>query len=74
MRMICDVLRPTRGGHPPRRAEHPVYGERYRDLLGYLPQDFGYYPTSPPWTSCSTWRRSGLRKREARAASNCSTK
>ena len=44
MRMICDVLRPTSGsviwnGSPIERL-----GERYRNVLGYLPQDFGYYP------------------------------
>ena len=44
MRMICDVLRPTSGsvvwtGIPIERL-----GERYRNVLGYLPQDFGYYP------------------------------
>ena len=44
MRMICDVLKPTSGsvvwnGTPVERL-----GERYRSVLGYLPQDFGYYP------------------------------
>lgn len=44
MRMICDVLKPTSGsviwnGTPIERL-----GERYRSVLGYLPQDFGYYP------------------------------
>ena len=44
MRMICDVLRPTAGsvlwnGRPIERL-----GADYRGQLGYLPQDFGYYP------------------------------
>lgn len=44
MRMICDVLQPTSGiviwnGTPADRL-----GERYRNVLGYLPQDFGHYP------------------------------
>ncbi|NHM13369.1 ATP-binding cassette domain-containing protein [Xiamenia xianingshaonis] len=44
MRMICDVLKPTSGsvlwnGNPIERL-----GADYRSLLGYLPQDFGYYP------------------------------
>ena len=44
MRMVCDVLRPTGGqilldGHDTTRM-----GDEYRALLGYLPQDFGYYP------------------------------
>lgn len=28
-------------------------GERYRNLLGYLPQHFGYYPDFQRLTSCS---------------------
>ena len=44
MRMICNVLTPTSGeilldGH---NAE--TMGKNYRKLLGYLPQNFGYYP------------------------------
>lgn len=44
MRMICGVLNPSEGeilidGHNIRK-----YGDAYRSLLGYLPQDFGYYP------------------------------
>jgi ABC-2 type transport system ATP-binding protein len=44
MRMVCDVLRPTSGqilldGH-----DMQAMGDGYRALLGYLPQDFGYYP------------------------------
>lgn len=44
MRMICGVLRPTSGevrydGTPIARL-----GDAYRARLGYLPQDFGYYP------------------------------
>lgn len=44
MRMVCGVLRPTSGevrydGVPIARM-----GDEYRALLGYLPQDFGYYP------------------------------
>lgn len=44
MRMICTLLNPTEGeiryeGTPILKA-----GEGYRNVLGYLPQDFGYYP------------------------------
>lgn len=44
MRMICTLLNPTNGeiryeGVPIIKA-----GEKYRKILGYLPQDFGYYP------------------------------
>ncbi len=49
MRMICDIQTPTEGeilldGTPVRDM-----GERYRELLGYLPQNFGYYPDFTPW-------------------------
>ncbi len=42
MRMLCGVLKPTAGqisfgGLDPQ-------SEDYRNFLGYLPQDFGYYP------------------------------
>lgn len=42
MRMICGILRPDRGTVilDGKDAEE----EEYRDMLGYLPQDFGYYP------------------------------
>ena len=44
MRLLCDIQSPTAGsvsydGMPIREM-----GDRYRALLGYLPQDFGYYP------------------------------
>lgn len=44
MRMICTLLNPTEGeiryeGVPVVKA-----GEQYRKVLGYLPQEFGYYP------------------------------
>lgn len=44
MRMACGVLRPTSG--EVRFNGRPIdqMGAAYRDLLGYLPQDFGYYP------------------------------
>ena len=42
IRMLCGVLQPTGG-----RINYdgiPVTEEAYRAELGYLPQDFGYYP------------------------------
>lgn len=42
MRMICGILRPTEGRIA--LAGQPVTSESYRAMLGYLPQDFGYYP------------------------------
>lgn len=42
MRMMCGVLRPTSGTITYDGMD--VNEEGYRDVLGYLPQDFGYYP------------------------------
>lgn len=42
MRMLCGVLKPTNGEI--KLDGINVSEEAYRDLLGYLPQDFGYYP------------------------------
>lgn len=42
MRMICGILQPTQGQIT--LAGEPVTSESYRAMLGYLPQDFGYYP------------------------------
>lgn len=42
MRMICGILRPTSGEVTFDGID--VSEERYREVLGYLPQDFGYYP------------------------------
>ena len=43
MRMICGILNPTRGTI--RLDGINASEEIYRDVLGYLPQDFGYYPS-----------------------------
>lgn len=42
MRMLCGILRPTSGSAA--FDGFDVTTEKYRSLLGYLPQDFGYYP------------------------------
>lgn len=42
MRMICGILSPTGGSISFDGAD--VLTEEYRSILGYLPQDFGYYP------------------------------
>ena len=44
MRMVCGVLRPTSGEVRYDGAPAARMGDEYRALLGYLPQDFGYYP------------------------------
>ncbi|ENJ9654521.1 ABC transporter ATP-binding protein [Clostridium botulinum] len=43
MRMISDVLNPTCGQILVNNVDKNDLGEEYRDLLGYLPQDMGYY-------------------------------
>lgn len=42
MRMASGILTPTSGSVDADGI--PVDTEEYRALLGYLPQDFGYYP------------------------------
>jgi len=42
MRMLCGILRPTGGSVSLDGMD--VSTEEYRACLGYLPQDFGYYP------------------------------
>ncbi|MEE3471291.1 MAG: ABC transporter ATP-binding protein [Butyrivibrio hungatei] len=42
MRMMSGILNPTSGSVTADGI--PVQTEEYRALLGYLPQDFGYYP------------------------------
>ena len=44
MRMLCDVLKPTSGSVLYDGVDIAALGADYRALLGYLPQDFGYYP------------------------------
>ena len=44
MRLLCDIQSPTAGEIFYNGQEIHKMGERYRNLLGYLPQDFGYYP------------------------------
>ena len=42
MRMICGVMKPTSGSIM--LDQYDVAKKEYRNLIGYLPQDFGYYP------------------------------
>ena len=42
MRLVCGILKPTGGSIS--FDDLDVSTEDYRALLGYLPQDFGYYP------------------------------
>ncbi len=42
MRLLCGILIPTSGAVTCDGMD--VDTEEYRDILGYLPQEFGYYP------------------------------
>ena len=44
MRMICDVQTETKGAIFFNGKNIHDLGEKYRNILGYLPQNFGYYP------------------------------
>lgn len=44
LRLLCGVLKPTAGEIFCNGTEIGKLGGDYRYMLGYLPQDFGYYP------------------------------
>lgn len=44
MRMLCTLLKPTEGQITWNGTDIFEMDREYRKLLGYLPQDFGYYP------------------------------
>lgn len=44
MRMLCTITRPTNGKITWDGEDIFAMGAAYRQILGYLPQDFGYYP------------------------------
>lgn len=44
MRMLCTLLKPTSGSIVCDGKDIFVMDRAYRKLLGYLPQDFGFYP------------------------------
>jgi len=47
MRMVCGILAPTSGTVTFNGID--AGDEEYRSVLGYLPQDFGYYPDFTAW-------------------------
>ncbi len=49
MRMLCTLLRPTSGAILWDGQDIFRMGEAYRRILGYLPQEFGYYPDFTVW-------------------------
>lgn len=44
MRMLCTLLKPSDGRIVCNGEDIFAMGAQYRKLLGYLPQDFGFYP------------------------------
>lgn len=44
MRMLCTIIQPTHGKIMWDGEDIFEMGAAYRQILGYLPQDFGYYP------------------------------
>ena len=44
MRMLCTLLKPTSGNIYCNGKDIFKMDSQYRNLLGYLPQDFGFYP------------------------------
>lgn len=44
MKMLCTLLKPTSGEFSCNGIAILKLGDKYRDIIGYLPQDFGYYP------------------------------
>lgn len=49
MRLLCDIQTPTSGKITLDGRNVSALGESYRNLLGYLPQHFGYYPDFTAW-------------------------
>lgn len=45
MQMLCQILTPTSGEVKLDGRSNIEMGEAFRDLLGYLPQEFGYSPS-----------------------------
>lgn len=49
MRLLCNIQTPTSGKITLNGKNISDMGEKYRNLLGYLPQNFGYYPDFTAW-------------------------
>lgn len=49
MRLLCDIQTPTSGSVSYNGENIRINGDRYRNILGYLPQNFGFYPD---FTAC----------------------
>lgn len=70
MRLLCDIQTPTSGKITLDGKNISDLGERYRSLLGYLPQHFGYYPDFTAWDFLMyVAALKGLREKAARKKS-----
>ncbi|MDR0691134.1 MAG: ABC transporter ATP-binding protein [Streptococcaceae bacterium] len=49
MNITCTLLKQTSGSVELNGKNIFILGEKYRNLLGYLPQSFGYYPEFTAW-------------------------
>ena len=49
MRMLCTLLKPTAGSVVWDGKDIFSMDGEYRKLLGYLPQEFGFYPDFTVW-------------------------
>lgn len=71
MRMACGVLDPTSGDILLDGQSINEMGEAYRSILGYLPQDFGYYPDfTAKEFMCYVAALKGIDTRKAKEKSN----
>ena len=67
MRILTDLLLPSRGRVLCNGRDIHAMGADYRDLLGYLPQDFGVYPNfTAEGFLCYIARLKGLDRETAR--------
>ncbi len=44
MRMVCGIMKPTEGRICYDGVDISQLGDLYREIIGYLPQEFGFYP------------------------------
>ena len=44
MRMVADIIKPNNGSITYDGIPISVLGAEYRNIFGYLPQEFGFYP------------------------------
>ena len=49
MRMAAGLIRPTSGKVEYDGVDIKIWGEQYRSVFGYLPQEFGFYPEFTVW-------------------------